>query len=253
LRLFKGFLFTVLLVCSQTSWAADETSAIDSDSLEMIDGLAKPPFIIEENGQGIQLDIVRSAFASVNKSVKFIHVPFGRTITTFQRVNADGVVTVLPDYRHPSLHISKPFITYQNVAVSLLESQFTIDNIKSLSGKSIIAFQNAKKYLGEEFSKVVSYSVDYREIAEQSQQIDMLFLHRTEVIILDINIFKYFIATHTSGRYSQPFNVHYIFDERLYSAGFKSEKNRDLFDQGIATIKEQGTYQLIQDKYLDQQ
>jgi polar amino acid transport system substrate-binding protein len=225
----------------------------DTAVLEMVDGLPKPPFIIDENGKGIQLDIVRAAFKSVNKSVKFVHVPFGRTITTFKRINADGVVTVLPEYQHPSLHVSKPFITYQNVAISLLESQFTIENIKSLSGKSIIAFQNAKKYLGHEFGQVLSSSLDYREIADQTQQIDMLFLNRTEVIILDINIFKYFIANHTSGRYLQPFNVHYIFDERLYSAAFKSEENKELFDKGIETIKVQGVYQQIMDKYLNQQ
>jgi len=81
----------------------------------------------------------------------------------------------------------------------------------------------------------------------------MLFLRCTDVIILDINIFQYFMKTHSSGRYSQPFNVHYIFNERKYSAAFKLEENRDLFDKGIKTIKEEGTYQFILDKYLTQQ
>lgn len=249
----KVFGVIVLTAFSQLTLAQNSEHAANSEKIEMVDGLIKPPFIVEENGKGMQLDIVRAAFASVNKEVDFIHVPFGRTVTAYQRLNADGIVTVLPDYDHPSLSISIPFITYQNVAVSLLESQLDIDNIQSLSGKSIIAFQNARKFLGEDFNQVISYSLDYREIAEQMQQIDMLFLHRTEVIILDINIFKYFIANNVSGRYAQAFNVHYIFAERQYSAAFKSEKNKNLFNQGIKTIKEQGTYQLIMDRYLDQQ
>ena len=132
-------------------------------------------------------------------------------------------------------------------------NEFIIDDIKSLSGKSMVAFQNAKKYLGEDFNKIIKYSMDYREVAEQMKQIELLFLHRTEVIILDINIFKYLLKHNTTARVSQPFKVHYIFNERQYSAAFKSEKNRDVFDEGIKTMKEQGTYQIIVDKYLNQQ
>jgi len=222
----------------------------ENHKIELMAGLSKPPFIIEANGTGIELDIFHASFASANIDVSFIHVPFGRTVTGFQRLNADGIITVLSDYKHPNLFVSRPYITYQNVAVSLLDNQLFIDDIKSLAGKNMIAFQNAKKFLGDDFSKIIRYSTEYREMADQMKQIDMLFLRRTEVIILDINIFKYFMSNHTSGRHAQPFNVHYIFNERSYAAAFKTEKNRDLFDKGIKTIKEQGTYQLILDKYL---
>jgi polar amino acid transport system substrate-binding protein len=250
---FKVILMMSIVLFSHPIFAEVDNRAIDKYTLEIMAGLPKPPFIIEENGEGIELDIFRDTFATVNKNVHFIHVPFGRTTMSFYRLNSDGIVTVLPSYKHPSLFVSKPYITYQNVAVSLLDNNFEIDNVKSLAGKSIIAFQNAKKHLGDDFNKVISYSINYREIAEQLKQIDMLFLRRTEVIILDINIFKYFMKTHRSGRYSQPYNVHYIFNERQYSAAFKLEQNRDLFDKGIKTIKEQGTYQFILDKYLTQQ
>jgi polar amino acid transport system substrate-binding protein len=249
----KNFFFLVVIACGQVALAQEKPNVTSSDVLKMVDGLPKPPFIIEENGQGLQLDIVRAALATNNISVEFIHGPFGRTITTFKRINADGVVTVLPDYQYPGLYISQPFITYQNVAISLAENQFDIEDTNGLSGKNIIAFQNAKKYLGSEFNKAINYSMNYREIADQMQQIDMLFLRRTEVIILDINIFKYFLKNHTCGRFSQAFKVHFIFGERPYSAAFKSEKNRDLFDQGIKTIKAQGLYQRIMDKYLEPQ
>jgi len=246
------FIFTISCF-DQVIFAGNDLSTLESNKIEMVDGLVKPPFIIEENGRGLQLDIVRSALAAVNKDIHFIHVPFGRTVTTFQRLNADGIVTVLSDYKHPNLFISNPYITYQNVAVSLLENQLSLEKIEDLSGKSMVAFQNAKKYLGEDFNKIIKYSMDYREVAEQTKQIELLFLHRTEVIILDINIFKYLLKHNTTARVSQPFKVHYIFNERQYSAAFKSEKNRDVFDEGIKTMKEQGTYQIIVDKYLNQQ
>jgi polar amino acid transport system substrate-binding protein len=78
----------------------------------------------------------------------------------------------------------------------------------------------------------------------------MLFSRRTEVIILDMNIFAFFVKSNVGGRYNQNFTVHYIFDEREYSAAFKTEQHRDMFDEGIALIKEQGVYQLVLDRYL---
>jgi len=251
---FMKIVFIFTFTCfNQVIFAENDLTTLKSNKIEMVDGLIKPPFIIEENGRGLQLDIVRLALKAVNKDIHFIHVPFGRTVTTSQSLNADGIVTVLPDYQHPNLFISKPFITYQNVAVSLLENQLSLENIGDLSGKSIVAFQNAKKYLGQDFNNIIKYSMDYREVAQQVKQIELLFLHRTEVIILDINIFKYLLKHNTTARVSQPFKVHYIFNERQYSAAFKSEINRDVFDLGIKNMKEQGTYQIIVDKYLDQQ
>ena len=245
----------IVLLFSEAIFADDKNlnviqSHTQRNQIELMAGLEKPPFIIEKDSSGIELDIFRAVFSNANKETSFIHVPFGRTVTDFKRLNADGIVTVLPDYQHPSLFVSKPYITYQNVAVSLLDNQFEIEDIKSLSGKSMIAFQNARKYLGADFNKVISSAIVYREVADQMKQINMLFLRRTEVIILDINIFKYFLKVNKTGRYEQPFKIHYIFNKRPYSAAFKSESNRNLFDLGIKELKEQGRYQLIMDKYI---
>ena len=142
----------IVLLFSEAIFADDKNlnviqSQTQRNQIELMAGLEKPPFIIEKDSSGIELDIFRAVFSNANKETSFIHVPFGRTVTDFKRLNADGIVTVLPDYQHPCLFVSKPYITYQNVAVSLLDNQFEIEDIKSLSGKSMIAFQNARKYL----------------------------------------------------------------------------------------------------------
>lgn len=259
---FKTWLHLSVIIFSlniSLVWASEAMIAESQDGItqymmqldiDMLAGLPKPPFIIEKNGAGLQLDIIREAFMSVNYNVSFSHVPLGRSITGFKRFNTDGIAILPVDYQHPSVYVSKPYIKYQNVAVSLSDRNFIFDSIKGLTGKSVIAFQNAKKFLGDEYNASVGLSINYRELAEQTQQIEMLFARRTEVIILDINIFKYFVKSHVGGRYNQDFRVHYIFDEREYAAGFKTEQHRNLFDLGIAKIKEQGVYQLVLDRYL---
>lgn len=183
------------LFCQQTN-AFDmrdiESSANKNinNNLVFVTGLVKPPFIIDEAGKGMQLALVEKALSYSDLDVSFQPMPLGRNLMGYKSLNADGILTLLPDYEHPSLYISRPYITYQNVAISLTEKQFSIETVSDLLNKHIVAFQNARKFLGSEYSDVVSYSVDYRELSNQGQQIDMLFLRRTEVIIMDINIFK---------------------------------------------------------------
>lgn len=257
IKLSFYFLYIILLFANHYSWAkqgiTDSTAIVFSDerqSIEMVAGLPKPPFIIDENGAGLQLDLIRQAFTSVNYSVNFSHVPAGRSITSFKRFNADGITLLPQDYNYPSIYVSKPYISYQNVAVSLADNNFIIDQVTGLKGKSIIAFQNAKKFMGSEYNTSVGYASTYREFSDQIKQINMLFSRRIEVIILDVSIFKHFIKSHVGGRYDQIFNIHYIFEERDYAAGFRNKAYRDLFDSGIINIKEQGIYQQVIERYM---
>jgi len=218
--------------------------------IELVTGLPKPPFIMDKDGNGLQLELIKAALAFSNIEVKFVAMPLGRNITGFLRRNADGVITLIPEYKHPSLHLSIPYVTYQNVAISLVEKQFSIVNISDLSNKNIMAFQNAKKFLGEEYNEAITYTMGYREVHDQELQIENLFLRRAEVIILELNIFKWFIKNAHEALYSKPFSVHYIFDEKNYSVGFKSKDIRDKFNQGIQKMREDGSYQMIIDSYF---
>ena len=146
------------------------------------------------------------------------------------------------------MHVSEPYIRYQNDAISLLEKNYDIKSIEDLSGKSIMAFQRAKKYLGEEYSKTDEHSLGYREAAEQKKQLSALFYREAEVIILDANIFKYLLKN--NPQFEEKYVTHPIFGGYYYSAGFKTAELKQQFDDGINQIKSNGTYQNILDKYL---
>ncbi|GAA5143047.1 substrate-binding periplasmic protein [Thalassotalea piscium] len=223
-------------------------NAVQIEQKTIVAGLNKPPYVIEEDDQGIQLDLMRKAFEDID--VSFIYIPFGRGPTGFQQFNADGLLTVPPDASFAEMYISEPYVYYQNIAVTLLENDFSITSISDLAGKDITAFQNAKKYLGSEYELTSTRFMNYREVPEQDKQIELLFLHRTEVIILDISIFKLYLKSHADSELTKPFKVHYIFGERPYAAGFRTKEMRDTFDLRIKEMRKNGTYQLIYDKYL---
>ncbi|GHF97593.1 substrate-binding periplasmic protein [Thalassotalea marina] len=236
----------------QLAYANEVMNSSPKEMVELVAGLPKPPFIIDENGNGMQLELIRQAFDVSDIDVSFIHMPLGRNIMGYRHENVDGIAILPPEYDHPTIYLSEPYITYQNVAISLLEHNFTIEKIADLSGKSVVSFQNAKKFLGDEFGKTVSYLVDYREIHDQKKQIDLLFLRRAEVIVLDINIFRYMLKHHSEQYVMKPFKIHYIFNKRDYAVGFKSAELRDKFNYGLQITKDNGSYQMVLDNYLYQ-
>jgi len=221
------------------------------DTVRLIAGYSKPPFVIEEGAKGIQLDIVREALSFDGYNVKFVHIPFGRSVMSLQNNTYDGIVTVMKGLEYPNILLSDPYVRYQNVAVSLSDRKFKINSIHDLPGKTVYTFQRARKHLGEEFEKVVSRSSGYREVAEQEKQVTDLFYRKAEVIILDINIFKHFAKEMSKSRQLDPFVIHPLFDERYYSAGFKDEALKNSFNAGVKKLKESGRYQEILDSYLN--
>ena len=232
---------------------AVKCNAVALSSIEQVSflaGLPKPPFIMNKKGEGLQIDIIRDALFTQNMIPQFQYIPLSRSILNYQQSNVDAVSIVPSNYKHPKMFVSEPYITYQDVAVSLVERELKINSLDDLSGLSVVAYQRARKFLGEDYNYKVAQSSEYREIADQLKQIDMLFTGQAEVIILDINIFNYFSTRHNELVYQNSFNVHYIFGTQNYSAGFKSKELKEIFDKGISTIKKNGVYEKILAKYL---
>lgn len=222
------------------------------EAIELTAGFSKPPFVIENNKElrGIQLDLITEIFAVENQVVNFIHAPLARSFSSVDKWHSDGTITLPSTYKKENVFISDPYISYQNVAVTLTEDNLTIAQLEDLSGKHIIAFQTAEHFLGDDYSQAVKKAADYQEMADQLKQIELLFFKRTQVLILDINILKHFLFNNQELTANKPYKIHRLFKPRVYGAGFKSKAVRDQFNRGLAVIKANGKYQEVLDKYL---
>jgi len=249
LRQKKFFIYALMLPICCLTFAA---FGLQPKPIELTAGLAKPPFVIEnnKNNGGIQLDLIRAIFAVDNQQVNFVHVPLVRSSSSVDKWHFDGMITLPSDSKKKNTYISAPYISYQDVAVTLAEDHLSIDDIADLSGKDIIAFQMAKQFLGEEFANTLLQAHHYSEMADQAKQIEMLFAKDTQVLILDINILKYFLKNNDAEIYNKAYVVHALFPQMVYSAGFKNKLIRDQFNRGLNKIKDNGKYQQILDKYL---
>jgi polar amino acid transport system substrate-binding protein len=91
---------------------------------------------------------------------------------------------------------------------------------------------------------------NYKEKSNQLSQVKLLYLGRVDLILSDINIFKYYkkilnIDTSKNVRY------HCIFPKTEYKVLFRDDKLRDLFNIRLKDLQKSGVYNQILDRYID--
>jgi len=212
-------------------------------------GLALAPYNIPEKNCGIEMDIVREALEMKGYRIKTKYVPFARRIREIAQGEVDGVLTV-NENSGLDVFLSDRHIACENVAVSLKKNKFNIQKISDLNDKSILTFQNAKKYLGKEFVAAAEASPDYREISKQELQINLLYGDRVDVIVLDKYIFYHHRNRNTRVDTTQPIDMWLIFPELPFRVGFVDKKIRDDFNDGLKQLRSSGRYDEIINKYI---
>jgi len=213
-------------------------------------GLSIPPYIISENNTGIEYEVIASALQAVGHSLIPDYVPLARVTMMLSEHKVDGATPLLPS-PESSLCFSLPHISYQNVAISLREKNYSINEINDLNGMSLLAFQNAPVYLGKTFSDMTAKHHNYREDPNQSKQVHALFGGDTDVIILDINIFYYYYNKSKRKADFKPYTVHKIFMPSVYSVGFTDRQLCQQFNRGLKKIKKNKLYDEIFKRYTE--
>jgi polar amino acid transport system substrate-binding protein len=212
-----------------------------------------PPYVLDDNA-GVVPDLVRMALASAGHTVKPIYAPLGRGLKMFSEGAADGT-TIIQESSGATGHYSADFIEFRNRAIALKSRGFSIHSEADLADKSVIAFQQASHYLGPAFETMAKANAAYREMAQQDAQVQMLMLGRTDVVVMEESIFRYYFAQLVSegkARRSQEVEVFEIFPPTPYKVAFKDPAVRDAFDRAIAAMRRDGRYDAIYRKYLGQ-
>ncbi|MFT6984933.1 MAG: polar amino acid transport system substrate-binding protein [Psychromonas sp.] len=218
-----------------------------------------PPWVIKETETGLELDILREAFAVKGHTIKAYYLPLARSFESFDSGLVDAVINVKKGMVKG--FYSDRVVRFQNCAISLADNKFVINEINDLQDKRIVAFQRASTILGLEFNAMTLKNAQYKELSNQSQQIKQLFKKRVDVVISERNIFKYFhkqllqpwnsetVFVINKTELEQKVKYHCIFPPTAYHYAFTSEKIRDDFNYGLKTIQENGLYNKIFNDY----
>lgn len=215
-----------------------------------------PPFVTDKGKAGLEIEIVREALKYKGHSFTTIQCSYKRLEIAVANMGTDAAAGVRQT--DDRTYYSDYFIGFKNFAITKRKSGIALNSVSDLKGKHIIAWQNAYKDLGPEFESLFSPTVKesyinkYSEIWIQEKQVEMFWLGRADVIIIDESIFKWFTKKLSENiNTSEEIVYHNIFPEKTeFQVNFRDEKTRDDFNEGLRYIREKGIYQGIFDNYL---
>ncbi|MFT3848392.1 MAG: transporter substrate-binding domain-containing protein [Propionivibrio sp.] len=240
------FLRAFLLVCCAAS------GHLHSAELRIVFSKYTPPYVFED-GTGIVVDIVRAALAASGNEVRPVYVPIDRGLKMFADKEVDGTTIIKEDSGLKAAY-SDDFMQYHNRVFALKSRKLTIRSLDDLGDKSVVAFQNADKYLGVDFARAVIKNRRYKEMAQQEAQTQMLLLGRIDVAVMDESIFHYYrqqlIAAHKADP-EQEIVAYDLLPPTPYKAAFVDPGIRDGFDKSIAAMRKDGRYDAIYRKYTE--
>lgn len=214
-----------------------------------------PPFIIPETNSGIELDIMKEALAFKGHKLVPIYLPMGRISLAFKSKTVDVVMMDVGE----SLDVfggiyGEPPVLYDNYFITLKNKKIKIKKSSDLKGLRINAFVGALKRYPEWLTEVSKTDL-YVEKNDQSVQPNLLFLDRVDVVLSDINIFKYYSlqsrvlnlkerdAKVEFHSFTQANPIH-------YQPVFQDKSIRDDYNLGLKEIFKKGRDKAIYQHYL---
>lgn len=237
-------------------------TAVPAQEVRVGIGFSLPPYVIRGKDSGMEVDVIREALKAAGHKAHFVYLPSLRLPVDFLQGDIDGVAVNrgfdLERESGRKAYPSNMTVYFQNYAMTLRGSLLTIDEVKDLAGLSVLAFNNAPKYLGPSFGAVVRNNPRYYELADQALQVRMLYSGRVQVVVSDKRIFLWWRDKARKSfadkklDMTAPVTFHPIFSPAPRVVYFNTPEIRDAFNEGLSRIVESGLYDQIISGYVDE-
>lgn len=206
-----------------------------------------PPYLLDDNHGGIELDIIKLAFQTQGHKVR----------TT--KINSN---TIIVNQNNPTnekhLYLSDSFISYEDIVISLQSKKLSLTKTQQLTSHSIIAFPTASIVLGNAFNEISIYNPTYQE-DHIINQITALYTGATDFILTDKNHFQQTLDILKNKNLIPPINLnlpiseHKLYPTTTYKLATNSKRIRDDFNHGLTTTKSLNTYHQVWQHYIHSQ
>jgi len=243
----------MLLVCTFLFWPPYTQAGDEPATVKVAVGFSIEPWMLKD-GKGIIGRVITESFLQSGSTVEFNYLSNEEALNAFNQDRADAVTVVKKGMVQGEY--SEPLITFHNYVISLAQSGIEIKDLGDLKNYRVIAFSDAHKYLGADFSNAVANSEHYRELARQELQVKALFDGEAEIIIADKTIFEFY-RTRLRNRspldlkWQKKIEFDFRFPESVYHVAFKTTELQQLFNKGFEYIKATGRYKEIVHTYMD--
>ncbi len=247
--LVTSFIYTLraALVCIalSCSWVTAQPVTVGMGNFE--------PYFIEKGQTGIFTDLVSAIFNEMPGLEPKYHFGYSnkRLWHEFSKKNIDAVANLFDSVELNACR-SDPVFRFRDIIVSKRSDQLLINSLADLEGKHIITFQGASDFFGETFKKYTQNGT-YHEVPRPSMQAKILISNKADVSVGDMFIFLLSLKDVTPLTVTaQDFTFHDLLPAIYSRMGFQDEKICHQFNVALKTIKDNGIYEKIYQKYLVQ-
>lgn len=218
------------------------TCTLQAAPLQIALGESKMPYVDAATQSGIEYELVTRALGDAGYAFDVQYLPNKRAQMQFSQGQLDAVIVTA------GAIVSDPYIAYKNMAITLCERRITVNKVSDLIHYQTGAFHNARRFLGNDFTRIAADPERYREVSPQILLNYMLLAKRIDVAISDINIFQH--ADLDADPQSQQRLCSYaLFPPTLYRLQFRDPVIRDRFNLALAHLRSSGFYGALARKY----
>ncbi len=230
----KLFVLFISLVCLAAQAAAVKVGLHDS----------APWAFRNAQGEitGVDYEIIKAILQREGIDAEFELYGYNRLLKMFSERKLDIASPVAVPY--PGAFYSQPYFSLLDVVVNKSTKPMTIRSMKDLTGKTIVAYQQASEVLGPDFSAIVK-TAHYLEEADRTKQFELLMNDRVQLMIGDMKVLNYYADKNYGHGTLQ---IHKIFPSVDYPAAFWSAELQAKFNTGLLHLKESGEFQRIHDQ-----
>lgn len=215
----------------------------------------QPPYMIEADGTGIFIDLIKEAFQAVGHTTKIKFLPNRRAFVDFEDKKADGVFYYVGDKGQGTCK-TEDYGNYTTTLITLKKNNIKINSFNDLAGKKVGAFFGAKELFASMYSDyagAITKTADYQEEADITRITKLLLNDRIDVGLFDWRIFLWTAKTDAQG---SAFGIadaehHPILRPSLIGLQMRNTQHCDDFNKGLAVLKKDGRYDAIYKKYVD--
>lgn len=240
----------LLTICLTAAMVAPRLFA--AELLRVGVSFAIPPYVIEEEGRGIELDLFKEAFRDSGYEPHFEYLPLERTFRMLESGKLDAIINVKPGMLN-NVFLSQPVIAFHNRVFTLGKTHIsTLDDMKTLR---VSAFQRARQILGGAFASMADQNPRYEEVAKQQGQVHRLMLGRVDAVILEQRVFYYYLAELADSKYgaelyaSGRVRQYDLFAPTHYHFAFRQVELQRRFDRQLDAMRADGRYRKIFEAY----
>lgn len=215
-------------------------------------GLGRSPYTINTMYlRGIEYDLIKRILKKSDLNIGRVkNMDIEALGNALQNdTNLDMAVTVKK--KNDGFYYSTAFVHFNNIIISRPQLKLNIrsfDDLIKAKEHKIVAFNHAYKYYPTAYKKAFSpfYRLkNYQEVKNQEEQVRDFLNHKTDIIILDKEVFKWHLKRLSDLKINQ-FKIHPLFYESIpLHVAFRDKNLRDIFNINLEKIQQSGEYDNI--------